>query len=88
LIVESNLPREGPTAMTAIAKGKASLIAVEALLGQERGVFKQLLRESLQENGSKPRQRSSSALHRWSRASASSSCAIPATVTDACPPSC
>ena len=35
--------------MTAPAKGKASLVAVEALLGQERDLFKELLRESLQE---------------------------------------
>ena len=35
--------------MTATAKGKASPIAVEALLGQERDLFKKLLRESLQE---------------------------------------
>jgi transposase-like protein len=35
--------------MTATAKGKASLVAVEALLGSERDLFKKLLRESLQE---------------------------------------
>lgn len=35
--------------MTATAKGKPSVVAVEALLGQDRDVFKQLLRESLQE---------------------------------------
>lgn len=35
--------------MTATAKGKPSVVAIEALLGQDRDVFKQLLRESLQE---------------------------------------
>lgn len=35
--------------MTATAKGKPSVVAVEALLGQDRDVFKQLLRESLHE---------------------------------------
>lgn len=35
--------------MTATAKGKPSVVAVEALLGQDRDLFKQLLRESLQE---------------------------------------
>lgn len=52
--------------MTATAKGKPSVVAVEALLGQDRDVFKQLLRESLQEVleaemtellGAEPRQR-------------------------------
>ncbi|WP_119293602.1 IS256 family transposase [Azohydromonas sediminis] len=35
--------------MAAIDKGKPSVVAIEALLGQDRDVFKQLLRESLQE---------------------------------------
>ncbi len=35
--------------MTATAKGQPSVVAIEALLGQDRDVFKQLLRESLQE---------------------------------------
>ncbi len=35
--------------MTATAKGKPSVVAIEALLGQDRDVLKQLLRESLQE---------------------------------------
>jgi transposase-like protein len=35
--------------MTATAKGKPSVVAVEALLGQDCDLFKQLLRESLHE---------------------------------------
>ena len=35
--------------MTATAKGKTSVVPIEALVGQDRDLFKQLLRESLQE---------------------------------------
>jgi len=50
LIVETNLPREGPDpAMTTAAKGKSSVVSIEALLGQQGDLFKRLLKESLQE---------------------------------------
>ena len=35
--------------MTATHKGKPSVVSIEALLGQDRDLFKQLLRESIQE---------------------------------------
>ena len=35
--------------MTATSKVKPSVVPIEALLGQNRDLFKQLLRESLQE---------------------------------------
>jgi hypothetical protein len=49
LMVQTNLPRVGRTAMTAIAKNKSSIVSIEALLGQQAELFKRLLKESLQE---------------------------------------
>lgn len=37
--------------MTATQKGKPSVVSIEALLRQDRDLFKQLLRESIQEVG-------------------------------------
>jgi len=45
--VEANLPVKGRAAMTATAKVKPSVVPAEALLGQDRDLFKQLLKESL-----------------------------------------
>lgn len=49
LIVETNLPARGLTAMTATAKNSPSVVSTEALLGQQGELFKRLLKESLQE---------------------------------------